>query len=235
MIYWRYGSGTITAISIVPKLLTLLSGSSAPSGWVHQILHCFWVTEAPEMWRLQSATFKVLALLEFGCSIQKHVIQTNWVNGDAKPPKPPFRLGHVDPHVLHLCCDQLHSIPPTIAQSLHVLLHNYTTKSPLFTMGHPKFTPKTAYRLRWSPPNLIHPSLNRPHSPSQMASGSIQLFCHSTLSGQTHTDRLTDGLGDRSVRIRRTLAILIECNVLIIFVYRHEVLGYRGTHSSAKN
>ena len=35
-------------------------------------------------------------------------------------------------------------------------------------------------------PHLIHPSLNRPHSPTiPTASGSIQPFCHSTLSGQT--------------------------------------------------
>ena len=38
---------------------------------------------------------------------------------------------------------------------------------------------------------------------------STQPFCHSTLSRQTdrHTERPTDGLGDRSVRIARTLAI----------------------------
>jgi len=47
-------------------------------------------------------------------------------------------------------------------------------------------------------PQLIHPSLNRPHSPSQMASGSNQPFCHNTLSRPIH--RPTDGLGDRSVR-----------------------------------
>jgi len=29
--------------------------------------------------------------------------------------------------------------------------------------------------------HLIHPSLDRPHSPCQTASGSIQLFCHSTI------------------------------------------------------
>jgi len=32
---------------------------------------------------------------------------------------------------------------------------------------------------------LRHPSLDAPHSPSQMASRSIQLFCNSTLSGPT--------------------------------------------------
>jgi len=42
------------------------------------------------MRRLRSATFKILALLEFGCIVQKHAIQTNGVNGSAKPPKPPL-------------------------------------------------------------------------------------------------------------------------------------------------
>ena len=34
-------------------------------------------------------------------------------------------------------------------------------------------------------PHLIHPSLDRPHSPSQTVSGSTQPFCHNTLCGQT--------------------------------------------------
>jgi len=38
-------------------------------------------------------------------------------------------------------------------------------------------------------PHLIHPSLDRSHSPPQTASGSNQPFCHSTLSGQTQIDR----------------------------------------------
>ena len=50
--------------------------------------------------------------------------------------------------------------------------------------------PKLPLPLRRLPLHLIHPSLNRPYSPSQMASGSYQPFCHSTLSRQT--DRLTD-------------------------------------------
>jgi len=43
--------------------------------------------------------------------------------------------------------------------------------------------------------HLIHPSIDRPHSPSsQTASGSNQPFCQSTLSGQTdqHTHTQTD-------------------------------------------
>ena len=64
--------------------------------------------------------------------------------------------------------------------------------------------------------HLTHPSIDRHHITSQSASGSIQRFCHSTLSGLTdqQTHRLTDGLGDRSVRILRTVAILIDSDAL---------------------
>jgi len=51
--------------------------------------------------------------------------------------------------------------------------------------------PNLSLPFRRSPPDLIHPSLDRPHSPSQKtASGSNQPFCHSALSGPA--DRLTD-------------------------------------------
>ena len=48
-------------------------------------------------------------------------------------------------------------------------------------------------------PPLIHPSLDRPHSPFPMASGSSQPSCHSTLSGQTDrpTNRPTHTQTDR--------------------------------------
>jgi len=39
-------------------------------------------------------------------------------------------------------------------------------------------------------PHLMHPSQDQPHSPSQMASGSTQPFCHRSLSEQT--ERQTD-------------------------------------------
>ena len=49
-------------------------------------------------------------------------------------------------------------------------------------------------------PHVIHPSLNRPHSPPQMASRCNQPFCHNTLC------RLTDRLTDRQL----TLALFYE-------------------------
>jgi len=80
----------------------------------------------------------------------------------------------------------------------HALPHNYATKCPLVTMGCLKFHPKRPFLWR-SPPHLIHPSLDWPHSPSQMASRSNQLFCHSTLSGPTDTHTETDRWARRQV------------------------------------
>ena len=79
-------------------------------------------------------------------------------------------------------------------------------------------TQQSSHCLQWDSPNspqnclflsddhhshLIHPSIDRPHSPSQTASRSIQPFCHSTLFGPTHTDTQTDtvGLGERSCAV----------------------------------
>jgi len=62
--------------------------------------------------------------------------------------------------------------------------NNYTTKSPLVTMGCP-----TLFHQNFSfddlRSHLIHPSLDRPHSPTQTASRSNEPFCHSTSSRQT--------------------------------------------------
>jgi len=82
----------------------------------------------------------------------------------------------------------------------------------LLTMGSPTFTRKTALPLWRSSPHLIHdhPSTDPTHPP-QTASRSIQLFCHSTLFGQTdrQTDWLTDGLGDKPVRIPAYVLFII--------------------------
>ena len=51
--------------------------------------------------------------------------------------------------------------------------------------------------------HLIHPSLDRPHSPLQTAAGTNQPFYHNTFSGPT--DRPTDRIGNRSVRKALTL------------------------------
>jgi len=56
----------------------------------------------------------------------------------------------------------------------------------------PNSPPKLPFLLDDHHPYLIHPSLNRFHSPSQTASGSAQPFCHSTLSGPTDTQTQTN-------------------------------------------
>ena len=66
----------------------------------------------------------------------------------------------------------------------------------------------------WLQPNLIHPSLDLPHSPPQMASGSIQPFFHSTLS--EHLDRHTDQQDKQQVYSNSAYALLIVSDVLIM-------------------
>jgi len=158
------------------------------------------------------------------CQFQGYIIRREifltfhaWVeyislkNMPLKPmgPKKPS-LGVHGPPSIHPSLDWLHSPPPTRARLVHTLLHKYTTKSPLVTMGFPTFTPKTAPLTIITPSNIPIPQLTPLTTPN-----GIEPFCHSTPSGQTdrmtdwltvnrwarrQTDWLsTDGLGDRSV------------------------------------
>ena len=103
---------------------------------------------------------------------------------------PSFPFGHLDLRLIHQCLSRPHSPRQTTAQSVHTLPHNYATKSPLDTMGRPKFTPKTA------PSPLTITTLSNTPIPRPIpltiptTSKSTQPLCHSTLSGQT--DRQTD-------------------------------------------
>jgi len=120
------------------------------------------------------------------------------------PPNSPFLLEYVNPHTIHECLGRPHSPRQTTTRLVHALLHNYATKSPLVTMGCPNFTPKLPLSFDDSHPHLIHPSLDQPHSPPQMASGSS---CFATIHcGQTDrpTDWLTDGPGECSYHERCT-------------------------------
>jgi len=58
------------------------------------------------------------------------------------------------------------------------------TKVPICYNGMIKFTPKLPFPSMITTPS-IHPSFDWPHSPSERASGSTQLFCHHALSKQT--------------------------------------------------
>ena len=72
--------------------------------------------------------------------------------------------------------------------------------------GAPNSPPKLPLTLGRSSPHLIHPSLDRPHSPSQTESESNQPFYHSTHSGQT--DRQTNTRDRRKVSKKSAYAVL---------------------------
>jgi len=97
-----------------------------------------------------------------------------------------FPWRHVNFHLTHECLGPPHSPRQTTARSLYALSHNDATKSPLVTMGRPKFTPKLPLPFDDHHQNLIHPYRALPHSPPQTASGSNQPFCHNSL---VRTDR----------------------------------------------
>jgi len=92
------------------------------------------------------------------------------------------------------------STPQQVIWEYRVALAQLRNEVPLVTTGRPKFTPKLpSLPFDDDHPNLIHPSLDRAHSPPQTASGSSQPFCHNTLFGPT------DGIGDNSIPRALTL------------------------------
>jgi len=109
------------------------------------------------------------------------------------PRNSPFPLSLArGPHLIHQCLGPSHSPHQMTDRSLYALPHNYATKAPLVTMGCPKFTPKPAGpSLSTITPPSNTPILDRPHSPSQTASGSNQPFCHNTLRTERPTDQRT--------------------------------------------
>jgi len=86
-------------------------------------------------------------------------------------------------------------------------------RCPIGYNGTPQIHPQSSscpFRFDDHHPHLIHPSLDRPLSPPQTASGSNQPFCHSSL---LRTDRW-----DKRIfcTISARLAMLIESDALII-------------------
>jgi len=75
--------------------------------------------------------------------VSKYAIQLIQTNGE----KQLLLLGYMDPSntIIMIIPPPIQSPPPMTARLVHALPHNYTTKSPLVTMGCPKFTPKTAF------------------------------------------------------------------------------------------
>jgi len=96
------------------------------------------------------------------------------------PPKPPFSLGDLDPHLIHQCLGQPHSPPQTAGRSLRELSHDYATKSTLVIMERPTFTPKIV------PVYLPHPWTQPTHH-SRRHPEPISRF-----STMQQTDRQTD-------------------------------------------
>jgi len=118
---------------------------------------------------LRYATFKILALLEFGCSVQKYAIQTNAVNWDAKPTKPPLLLAACGPHLLHPCRDRFHSPLPnnssiaacTSAQLCNKVLIGNNGMPQIHSQNYP--FPSTIT----TPIQYNHPSTDPTHNPKR--------------------------------------------------------------------
>jgi len=113
---------------------------------------------------------------------------------------------------------QRYIVPVEILSTFHTRVeYIFVLKYAIHTNGGEKL-PKPPFPLGHVDvdPYLIHTSLDRPHSPPQMAYRSNQPFYHSTLSGQT--DRQTHTL--TNIRDRWQMCshsvILIESNALII-------------------
>jgi len=140
----------------------------------------------------------------------------HWANGGKRPQNPPISLDARGPHLIHECLgDPTHHAKRQLDR-FRYFRTAIRTKSALVTMRRPKFTPKNCpFPFDDNHRHLIHPSLDRPHSLSQTASGSNQPFCHNTL----RTDRPTDRWSRRMFgNMSAPLAMLIqeESDALII-------------------
>jgi len=137
-----------------------------------------------------------------------------------KSPKQPLPLGHVNPHFIHEWLGRPHSPSQMTARSVHALPHNYATKSPLVTMGRPKFTPKTALPLRrWLPHWYTHPSTDPTHHPKWHLDP-ISRFATVHFPDR-QTDRLTDRQTNRWARwqvCNMSTYALIKSDTLIILL-----------------
>ena len=92
-------------------------------------------------------------------------------------------------------------------------LRRVRRKGPVGYNGTPQIHPQNCpFPFDDHHPHLIHPSLDRPLSSPQTASGSNQPFCHNTLLR-------TDRWGTRMFcTISAPLAMLIESDALIMLV-----------------
>jgi len=143
------------------------------------------------------------------CQLFMHKLSTFLLNKYAietmglKPPKsPPLRA--YGPRLIHPSLHWPHSPPQTTAWSIHERSHNYTTKSPMVTVGCPKFTPKTVPSpLTITTIKYTHPLTNPTHHPKRHPDAISRFATVHFLDSQTH--RPTDGIGNRSISVMLTL------------------------------
>jgi len=105
-------------------------------------------------------------------SVTKYAIETIGLMGQTTP-KSTLPLEARGSHLIYE--------RQTTARSVHALPHNYATKAYWLQWDAQNSPQNCPFPFDDNQPHLIHPSLNRPHSPSPTASGSNQPFCHSTL------------------------------------------------------
>jgi len=113
----------------------------------------------------------------------------------------------------HMGTNNKQVLQSTVIWEQRLALAQLCNEVPICYNGTPQIHPQNClFPCDDHHPYLIHPFLDRPLSPSQTASGSIQPFCYSTLCGPTDTQT---HLRDNSVRITLTLpTVLIESDAL---------------------
>jgi len=117
--------------------------------------------------------------------------------------------------VCHFICTAPHSPPEMRARLVHALPHNYIhNRVPIGYNGTPQIQPQN----RPFPSMIITPFTTLIPQPTPLTILNGILIYSAVLPQYTfwtdrHADRPTDGLGNRSVRIPRTLAILIDSDM----------------------
>ena len=109
------------------------------------------------------------------------------------PPKPPFRLDYVDPHLIQQCLGPPQAPPQSAAPMVEAPSHKYAVKSPLDTMASPKCVPKVPLPVDLSPnpTTCLIPGPARPMTPNGTRIRSA-VFPQCTGQTDAHTYRLTE-------------------------------------------
>ena len=109
-------------------------------------------------------------------------------NGEQNPQNLPFPLHEVDPHVIQQCLGPPHAPPQNPAPTVEALSHTYAVKSPLVTMGRPKFAAEsTPFSGPIPKPHYLPRPCTRPTYDAKWHPDPIHRF-----STMHWTDRQTD-------------------------------------------